>query len=87
MIGVIGMGDVKLSGLLAGALALLPPGRVPASLLLAACVACAVAGGGAIVSMRVSSRRTLPFGPALLTGFWVAVVQFAVIQSAVVQGA
>ena len=75
MIGVIGMGDVKLSGLLAGALALLPFGWVPGALLLAACVACALAGAGALVSMRVSSRRTLPFGPALLAGFWIAAIQ------------
>ncbi|QWT23738.1 hypothetical protein KPL76_13790 [Subtercola sp. PAMC28395] len=77
MIGVIGMGDVKLSGLLAGALALVPSGRVPGTLLIAACVACALAGGGALVWMRVSSRRTLPFGPALLTGFWIAAIQAA----------
>lgn len=71
--GGMGMGDVKLAVVLAGVLALVRPDAV----VLAAIVAF-VSGGvvGLIVLLRVRAR-SIPFGPFLLVGFWVAVVFLA----------
>jgi leader peptidase (prepilin peptidase)/N-methyltransferase len=71
--GGMGMGDVKLAIVLAGALALARPDAV----VLAAVVAF-VSGGvvGLIVLLRVQAP-SVPFGPFLLMGFWVAVAVIA----------
>jgi leader peptidase (prepilin peptidase)/N-methyltransferase len=71
--GGMGMGDVKLAIVLAGVLALVRPDAV----VLAAIIAF-VSGGlvGLIVLLRVRAR-SIPFGPFLLLGFWVAVVVIA----------
>jgi leader peptidase (prepilin peptidase)/N-methyltransferase len=67
------MGDVKLAIVLAGVLALMRPDAV----VLAAIIAF-VSGGlvGLIVLLRVRAR-SIPFGPFLLLGFWVAVAFIA----------
>ncbi|RWZ49640.1 prepilin peptidase [Labedella phragmitis] len=71
--GGMGMGDVKLAVVLAGVLALVRPDAV----VLAAVIAF-LSGGvvGLIVLLRVRAR-SIPFGPFLLVGFWVAVVSVA----------
>jgi leader peptidase (prepilin peptidase)/N-methyltransferase len=68
--GGMGMGDAKVAVVLAGVLALARPDAV----VLAAIVAF-VSGGivGLVVLLRVRAR-SIPFGPFLLVGFWVAVV-------------
>ena len=76
--GGVGMGDVKLGGVLAGAAALIDPAGVP----LAALVAGTAGGVGAVV-VAAGRRRdgcdpgllperpaSVPYGPALLLGWW-----------------
>jgi leader peptidase (prepilin peptidase)/N-methyltransferase len=79
--GGLGMGDVKLGGMLA--LALGVSGSGVASVLLAGGAAFVTAGVVAAVGVRGGRRGTgmwrsgrdrIPFGPFLLAGFWVAVV-------------
>jgi leader peptidase (prepilin peptidase)/N-methyltransferase len=67
--GGMGMGDAKLAVVLSGVLALARPDAG----VLAAIVAF-VSGGvvGLVVLLRVRAR-SIPFGPFLLVGFWVAV--------------
>ena len=76
--GGIGMGDVKLGGVLAGAAALVDPAGVP----LAALVAGTAGGIGAVVvavgrrrgghdpGLLPERRASVPYGPALLLGWW-----------------
>lgn len=73
--GGVGMGDVKLGGVLAGAAALLDPVGVP----LGALVAGLAGGIGAVVvavgrghdpGLRPERPASVPYGPALLLGWW-----------------
>lgn len=68
--GGLGMGDVKLAGMLA--LALSASGLGPTALLVAVGTAFAGAGVAALVEM-LHGEREVPFGPFLLAGFWTAV--------------
>ncbi|RWZ64663.1 prepilin peptidase [Labedella populi] len=68
--GGMGMGDVKLAVVLATVLALV---RVDAAAL-AAIVAFGSGGVGGLVVLLRTRARSIPFGPFLLVGFWVAVV-------------
>jgi leader peptidase (prepilin peptidase)/N-methyltransferase len=76
--GVVGMGDVKLAGLLAGTLGLIDP------VLLSRSAVIAVTTGGAwaiAVVLRARARGdpwrrcTVPFGVPLLVGFWSGIAQ------------
>lgn len=68
--GGMGMGDVKLAVVLTTVLAL---ERVDAAVL--AVVVAFIAGGiGGLVVLLMRRTRSIPFGPFLLIGFWVAVV-------------
>lgn len=69
--GGMGMGDVKLAGVLGVAAGLVSPGAAVASPVIAF-----VAGGvvAAVQLVRGGSRTSIPFGPYLLAGFWVAVL-------------
>ena len=68
--GGLGMGDVKLAGMLA--LALSASGLGPTALLVAVGTAFAGASVAALVEM-LHGEREVPFGPFLLAGFWTAV--------------
>lgn len=68
--GGMGMGDVKLAVVLATVLALV---RVDAAAL-AAIVAFCSGGVGGLVVLLTARARSIPFGPFLLVGFWMAVV-------------
>lgn len=74
MLGVVGMGDVKLAGLLSATLGLLPAGRVPFVFVTAALASVTLAGLTALVVLAASRSRVIPFGPHLLVGFWVALL-------------
>jgi len=76
--GGVGMGDVKLGGVLAGAAALVDPAGVPLGALVAG-----LAGGIGAVVVAAGRRRgerdpgllperpaSVPYGPALLLGWW-----------------
>jgi leader peptidase (prepilin peptidase)/N-methyltransferase len=68
--GGMGMGDVKLAVVLA---TVLGPVRVDA--IAAAALVAFLSGGVAALAVHVRSRRrSIPFGPFLLAGFWVALV-------------
>ena len=76
MLGVIGMGDVKLVGLLAGCLQLVPTANSPPLLGIAAGATLMVIAPAALVAL-IYGRRSFPLGPLLLAGFWVAVLVWA----------
>ena len=66
--GGMGMGDVKLAGLLGLAAGGLGPGVA-----LASPIAAFLLGGvAAVVALARGWSRSIPFGPFLLAGFWVA---------------
>jgi leader peptidase (prepilin peptidase)/N-methyltransferase len=70
--GGMGMGDVKLAGVLGGA-----AGLVSTQAALAAPLVAFVLGGlVSLVAWAVtrSSRTRVPFGPMMLAGFWIAVL-------------
>lgn len=73
VVGGLGMGDVKLSAVIAGCLSIVSPPLAVAAMMFAFC-----AGGAysAVVLCRPRARRRtrIPFGPALLFAFWAAVV-------------
>ncbi|MCU1481402.1 MAG: Leader peptidase (Prepilin peptidase) / N-methyltransferase [Subtercola sp.] len=77
MLGAIGMGDVKLAGLLAACLGFLPSADVVPALELALVVAGAAAGATALALLSTMTARTqsIPCGPFLLAGFWFALLQ------------
>lgn len=68
--GGMGMGDVKLAGVLglaAGSLGL-------TAAVLSPLVGFLLGGGAAVVALRQGRGTRIPFGPFLLGGFWVAVL-------------
>jgi leader peptidase (prepilin peptidase)/N-methyltransferase len=68
--GGMGMGDVKLGGVLglaAGSLGL-------SAAILAPLAGFLLGGGAALVALRRGRGAVIPFGPYLLGGFWVAVL-------------
>ena len=73
--GGLGMGDAKLAGVLA-----LTAGLVGGAAALTAPVAGVLLGGAVAVAprprsgARTGARGSVPFGPCLLAGFWLAVV-------------
>ena len=70
--GGMGMGDVKLAGVLGGA-----AGLVSTQAAFAAPLAAFVLGGivSAVVwALTRSSKTRVPFGPMMLAGFWIAVL-------------
>jgi leader peptidase (prepilin peptidase)/N-methyltransferase len=72
VLGGMGMGDVKLAGVLglaAGGL-----GAVPA--LASTVIAFAVGTVAALVALVRRTGRSIPFGPCLLAGFWSAALLF-----------
>lgn len=68
--GGMGMGDVKLAGVLGLAAGLLGP--VPA--VVSPVVAFVLGGIAAVGALRSGRGASIPFGPFLLAGFWIAVV-------------
>ena len=70
--GGMGMGDVKLAGVLGFAAGALGPGTAIASPV----IAFAVGGVAALVVMALSMGRSIPFGPCMLAGFWSAALFF-----------
>ena len=75
--GGMGMGDVKLAGVLGLAAGLLGP----TAAIVSPVVAFLAGGAAGIVALRRGSGASIPFGPFMLAGFWVAVL-LAVGQSA-----
>lgn len=77
LVGGLGMGDVKLSAVIAGCLSLVAP-----SLAVAAVMLSFFAGGAysavLLLRRRGQSRRRIAFGPVLLVAFWAVVVLHAV---------
>lgn len=68
--GGMGMGDVKLAGVLglaAGSLGMLPALVSPVAAFL-------LGGVAALAALRTARGAGIPFGPSLLAGFWIAVV-------------
>ena len=68
--GGMGMGDVKLAGVLGLGAGLLGP----AAAILAPVAAFLLGGVAAIAAVRGNRLATIPFGPFMLAGFWIAVV-------------
>ncbi len=68
--GGMGMGDVKLAGVLGLAAGLVGPTAAVVSPV----VAFLLGGVAAIGAMRGGRGASIPFGPFLLAGFWIAVV-------------
>ncbi|MFM9878700.1 MAG: prepilin peptidase [Rhodoglobus sp.] len=68
--GGMGMGDVKLAGVLGLSAGLLGVGAA----LVSPFVAFLLGGVAAIGALRSGTGASIPFGPFLLAGFWVAVV-------------
>jgi leader peptidase (prepilin peptidase)/N-methyltransferase len=78
VLGGMGMGDVKLGGVLAGALALVSIEAAAAGIA-AGFLLGGVAAVGLLLCRGSSSgltgaRRSIPFGPYLLAGYWLVVV-------------
>ncbi|MCU1478655.1 MAG: prepilin peptidase [Subtercola sp.] len=71
MVGAVGMGDVKLAGLLAAGLGFLPPSSVAPALAAGLLVSFVLAGAAAVIAL-LRAARLLAFGPFLLSGYWVA---------------
>lgn len=67
--GGMGMGDVKLAGVLGLAAGLLGP----TAALVAPAAAFVLGGAAAVVGARGRATTSIPFGPFLLAGFWIAV--------------
>lgn len=68
--GGMGLGDVKLAGVLglaAGSLGVTPAIVSPVAAFL-------LGGVAALAALRVARGAGIPFGPSLLAGFWIAVV-------------
>ncbi|GGF27245.1 prepilin peptidase [Subtercola lobariae] len=76
MLGAIGMGDVKLMGLLAGCLQLLPSANAPPLPAVAAGATLLLIAPAALLAFSYG-RHSLPLGPFLLAGFWLAVLVWA----------
>lgn len=73
--GGMGMGDVKLAGVLGLAAGLLGAGTAVLSPVLAF-----TAGGvAAVVALRRGPGSRIPFGPFLLAGFWIAILAMGVL--------
>lgn len=68
--GGMGMGDVKLAGVLGLAAGLLGP----TAALVAPAAAFLLGGVAAVVGVRRGAATSIPFGPYLLAGFWIAVM-------------
>ncbi len=68
--GGMGMGDVKLAGVLGLAAGLLGP----TAALVAPAAAFLLGGVAAVVGTRRGGATSIPFGPYLLAGFWIAVM-------------
>jgi len=71
--GGMGMGDVKLAGLLGLSAGLVGPDPAVAT----AAAAFLLGGVTAIASARRGSGAGIPFGPHLLAGYWIALLLFA----------
>jgi len=72
VLGGMGMGDVKLAGVLglaAGGLGMVTAIASPV-------IAFAVGAAAAIVALTRRTGRSIPFGPCLLAGFWSAALFF-----------
>lgn len=69
--GGMGMGDVKLAGVLG-----LSAGLISGQAAMLSPVIAFVAGGvvAVLTLVRLGPRGTIPFGPCLLAGFWIAVL-------------
>ncbi|NQX11274.1 prepilin peptidase [Microbacteriaceae bacterium VKM Ac-2855] len=69
LVGGLGMGDVKLVGVLAASLGMLGSGTAVAGLVLPFLL-----GGACALAFLLSGRRgDIPFGPFLLGGYWLAI--------------
>lgn len=68
IVGGMGMGDVKLGGVLG-----LAAGSVGITAAVLSLVMAFVLGGMAALLALHRGSRTIPFGPSLLAGFWVAI--------------
>lgn len=77
VLGGMGMGDVKLAGLIGLCLGSLGATALLAGLL-AAFVLGGVAGAWAMASQRRAATHRIPFGPFLLAGFWIGVAASSV---------
>ncbi|MDO7881269.1 prepilin peptidase [Salinibacterium soli] len=70
VLGGMGMGDVKLAGVLG-----LSAGLVSVDAAVVAPVTAFLIGGvGAVAALRGGRRAGIPFGPYLLAGYWIALV-------------
>ena len=71
-LGGMGMGDVKLAGVLGFAAGALGPGIA----ILSPVIAFAVGALAALVTVARRMGRSIPFGPCMLAGFWSAALFF-----------
>jgi len=71
-LGGMGMGDVKLAGVLGFAAGALGPGIA----ILSPVIAFAVGALAALVTVARRRGRSIPFGPCMLAGFWSAALFF-----------
>ncbi len=84
VLGGMGMGDVKLGGVLAGALALVSleaaaAGIVAGFLLGGVASVCLLLRRGSVGGLT-RAERSIPFGPYLLAGYWLVVVLQSVLM-------
>jgi leader peptidase (prepilin peptidase) / N-methyltransferase len=70
--GGMGMGDVKLAGVLGLGLGLVSAGAAVAGLVLAFLLG-GTAGAASMLAQRSGPRTRIPFGPFLLAGYWASV--------------
>ncbi len=70
--GGMGMGDVKLAGVLGAAAGLIGPTAAVLSPVLAFVLG-GLVSAAILISRRGTRRTRIPFGPFMLAGFWVAV--------------
>lgn len=71
--GGMGMGDVKLSGVLGALLGAVGPSALITGLL-GAFVLGGLVGAWALASHQRATRHRIPFGPFMLVGFWLGVL-------------
>ena len=79
--GGMGMGDVKLAGVLGLSLGLIGAGSAIAGIVLAFLFG-GVAGAFAMLAGRGGPRTRIPFGPFLLAGYWASVALTPVLAPA-----
>lgn len=81
--GGMGMGDVKLSGVLGGVLGAVGPTALIVGLL-GAFVLGGLVGAWALASHQRAMRHRIPFGPFMIVGFWLGILAQSILVKGIV---